>query len=133
MALRQLEVCAGEGAMEESRPRVGDRILVLRPVWLDLILAGDKTMEIRSSPLRPGKYFLGCKQRILAVAHLGHPRRITTIEQWVELRPLHCVMSDELPYKRTFGLPIDSLHRVSAAIPYAHPRGAVSVVKYRPP
>ena len=116
----------------DTPPTVGDRILILQPVWLDLILAGDKTMEIRGSSLRPGKYFLGCKKQILAVAHLGLPRRITTVEKWVELRPLHCVASDELPYKRTFGLPIMSVHRVSAAIPYAHPRGAISIVKYRP-
>ena len=62
-------------------PKAGDRILILQPVWLDLILAGEKTLEIRGSSLRPGKYFLGCKKQILAVAHLGqgqscavHPR-----------------------------------------------------------
>ena len=113
-------------------PKAGDRILILKPVWLDLTLAGDKTMEIRGSSLRPGKYFLGCQTQILAVAHLGLPRRITTVEQWVGLRPLHCVTSDELPYKRTFGLPIHAVHRVSAAIPYAQSRGAISIVKYRP-
>ena len=122
--------CFAVSAME---PEIGDRVLILRPAWLDLILAGDKTMEIRGASLRPGKYFLGCKKRILAVAHLGRPRRITTTEEWGELRPLHCVMSNELPYKKTFGLPIESLHRVSAAIPFAHPRGAISIVKYRPP
>ena len=97
-----------------------------------MIIVADETMEARCSSLRPGKYFLGCKKRILAVAYLGLPRRITTVEKWVELRPLHCVASDELPYKRTFGLPTMPVHRVSAAIPYAHPRGAISIVKYRP-
>ena len=108
----------------------GDRILIVRPCWMDLIVSGDKTLEIRGVAYRPGKYLLGYRQQILAVAHLGNPFRITTTEQWLALRSQHGVMLDDPPYKRTFALPILSAHRVSA-IPFHHPRGAINLVLYR--
>ena len=97
---------------------------------MDLIASGEKTLEVRGKAYRPGKYFLGYKRQILAVAHLGKPFRITTTDEWRKLRPQHHVPLDEPPYKRTFGLPILSAHRVSA-IPFHHPRGAINLVIYR--
>ena len=41
------------------KPQHGDRILVLKPHWLEQILALKKTLEIRGSKLKPGRYFLG--------------------------------------------------------------------------
>ena len=113
-------------------PVDGDRILIVRLYWLNMILAGEKTMEIRSTAFRAGKYYLGHNKRILAVAYLGEPMRVKTNEQWFELQSRHRVRLNELPYKKTFVLPILSVQQVSP-IPFAHPRGAVSVVKYRPP
>ena len=108
----------------------GDRILIVKPCWIDLIATGAKTLEVRGKAYRPGKYFLGYKRQILAVAQLGKPFRITTTEQWLALRSQHCVMMDDPPYKRTFALPILSAHRVGA-IPFHHPRGAINLVIYR--
>ena len=108
----------------------GDRILIVRPCWMDLNVSGDKTLEIRGVAYRSGKYFLGYKQQIRGAAQLGKPFRIATTEQWLALMPQHRVMSDALPYKRTFGMPILSAHRVSA-IPFQHPRGAINLVIYR--
>ena len=97
---------------------------------MELILSGDRTLEVRGVPYRPGKYFLGYKRQILAVAHLGKPFRITTTEQWLALRSQRGVMLDALPYKRTYGLPTISAHLVSA-IPFHHPRGAINIAIYR--
>ena len=108
----------------------GDRILIVKPCWINLILSGEKTLEVRGVPYRPGKYLLGYKRQTLAVAHLGTPFRITTTDEWLALRSQHCVMMDGPPYKRTFGLPILSADRVSA-IPFHHPRGAINLVIYR--
>ena len=106
----------------------GDRILIVKPCWMDLIVSSEKTLEVRSVAYRPGKYLLGYQQQILAVAQLGKPFRITT-EQWLALRPQHRVMLDDPPYKRTYGLPIISARLVSA-IPFSHPRGAINIVRY---
>ncbi len=108
----------------------GDRILIVKEWWMGRILSGEKKLEIRWKALRPGKYLLGYKRQILAVAHLGKPFRITTTDEWLALRSQHCVMMDDPPYKRTFALPIHSAHRLSP-IPFHHPRGAISLVIYR--
>ena len=78
-------------------PASGDRILIVRPCWLNLILSGAKTMEIRGSPLRPGKYYLGYKKQIIAIAQMGTPLRITSEEHWAALRLRHHVVSKSLP------------------------------------
>ena len=58
--------------------------------------------------------------------------QIHSARAWQHLRHLHCVDTEQLPYKRTFGLPITFCERVSPPIPYARKRGAVGIVKYAP-
>ena len=108
----------------------GDKIFVIRPYWLDIFLAGEKTLEIRGTPYRPGRYFLGYNRQVLAVAHLGNPLRIASAEHWVSLQSQHHVVTETLPYKKTFGLPILCVRAVRP-VPYHHPRGANAIVRYR--
>ena len=110
-------------------PAPGDKILIVRPCWLQLILSGEKTMDIRGSALRPGKYFLGFQKQILAQAQLGKPVRILAADQWIALRPQHRVMLNSPPYTRTYGLPILSVRALSP-IPFQHPRGAISILRF---
>ena len=46
-----------------------------------------------------------------------------------QLRHLHCVDLDDLPYRKTYALPISHYRRVSP-ISYTHPRGAIGIVWY---
>ena len=87
-------------------PLPGDRILVLRPHWLNLILAGEKTLEIRGRNLSAGNYWLGTRGMIHGLAVLQPAILIDTAQAWQELRHRHRVESDELPYKTTYALPI---------------------------
>jgi hypothetical protein len=112
-----------------AAPQQGDRILILKERWLGLILSGAKTMEIRSQKLRAGKYYLGYKEKIYGCVIIGLPVPITTIQQWQALYPCHLVNSSTLPYERTFGLPILSVHSLKGT--YKHPKGAIGIVKYR--
>ena len=114
-----------------AAPSPGDRILVLRPHWLNLILAGEKTLEIRGRNLSAGNYWLGTRGMIHGLAILDPATLINTAQAWQELRHRHRVESDELPYKTTYALPIRRCRRVTPPIPYVHPRGAVGIVKYR--
>jgi len=51
---------------------VGDRILALRREWLDMILSGEKTVEIRGYALRQGGiYFLGSRGNIYGSVVIG--------------------------------------------------------------
>ena len=119
---------SAQAPMEAPMP--GDKILVTRPYWLDLILAGEKTLEIRGTPYRPGKYFLGYSKRILAVAQLGNPVRIGSAEQWVSLQSQHRVVTDTLLHWRPFGLPIHIVRAVRPLRLY-HPHGATTIAEYR--
>ena len=111
-------------------PQRGDRILVLRPHWLNLILAGEKTLEIRGRNLSAGNYWLGTRGMIHGFAILEPAMLINTAQAWQELRHRHRVESNQLPYKTTYALPVRRCRRV-APTPYVHPRGAVGIVKYR--
>ena len=111
-------------------PLPGDRILVLRPHWLNLILAGEKTLEIRGRNLSAGNYWLGTRGMIHGLAVLQPAILIDTAQAWQDLRHRHRVESNELPYKTTYALPVRRCRRVTP-IPYVHPRGAVGIVKYR--
>ena len=114
-----------------AAPQRGDRILVLRPHWLNLILAGEKTLEIRGRNLSAGNYWLGTRGMIHGFAILEPAMLINTAQAWQELRHRHRVESNELPYKTTYALPVRRCRRVTTPIPYVHPRGAVGIVKYR--
>ena len=114
-------------------PCNGDRILVLKRNWLDLVLSGDKTMELRGKRLKSGRCFLGWHGHIYASADLGEATQIHSVEQFVRLQDQHCVREWEpsgLPYKRTFGLPLHNMQHVIPPIKYRHPKGAVGIVKY---
>ena len=108
------------------------KILILKEYWLDLILSGEKSMEIRGAPLKAGTYYLVCKRNIYAVATMGPPIAIATVDHWDSLRPQHRVESAALPYAKTFGMPIIAVRRVNR-MPFAHPRGAIGIVRYRTP
>ena len=42
-----------------SAPKLGDRILIFKQPWLQLVLCGHKTLEIRGAPYKAGKYYFG--------------------------------------------------------------------------
>ena len=80
-------------------PGAGERILILRAEWLERILSGEKTLEIRGARLREGDVWLGCRSNVLGKARLGPAVAIGTEEDWVALRPRHLVANAALPYK----------------------------------
>ena len=116
--------------MMEEAPKPNDRILLLRQPWLGLILAGEKTLEIRGRALSPGKYWLGHQKLIYGFAMLGEAIPIRSNIAWRALVHKHRVDMPKLPYKKTWGLPVLRA-QTTRRVPYVHPKGAVVVVKYR--
>ena len=114
-----------------AMPRNGDRTLVLKQNWLGLVLAGDKTMEVRGKRLRAGAAYFGWKGTIYASATLGDAVEICDTQQWNNLRNQPRVPEQVLPYKRTFGFPIHNIERLSPPVSFRHPKGAIGIVKYR--
>ncbi len=95
------------------------------------ILRGEKRMEVRGARLKSGPVFFGCSGLVHASGILGEAVPITTDEAWRELRGEHCVGTDVLPYKKTFGLPILKVGKLVRPVRYRHPRGAIGIVKHR--
>ena len=112
-----------------NTPRTGDKILVLKWHWLQLILDRRKTMEIRGLALRRGRYFLGFKKNVYGWVEFGDPQRIVNLQQWNQLRSRHLVQRGDLPYKKTSGLPILRAERLSEPVYFFHPKGAVGIVR----
>ena len=113
-----------------TRPKHGDRILVVRPHWIRLILSGETTLEVPSRNLSsPGKYWLGNRGIVYGRVKLGPGILIESIPAWTELRFRHRVESGQLPYSKIYGLPIQNSRRVRRAS-YKHPRGAIGLVRF---
>ena len=112
-------------------PTAGDKILILKWQWLQLVLDQSKRMEIRGLPLRQGRYFLGFKKNIYGWVDFGDAQRIINLHQWNKLRSRHLVPWAKLPYKKTYGLPILRAQRLSQPVAFFHPKGAVGIVRMR--
>ena len=113
-------------------PRQEDKILILKEHWLNLILGGRKTLEIRGRALKAGKYWLGCRGVIRGKVVLGDAVPIPDEDTWDSLRERHRVESSFLPYKKTYGLPVTSVKKVKP-VTFKHTQGAVGIVLYRAP
>ncbi len=106
--------------------------LIIRPPWIDLILCGEKTWEIRGSNtkirdqialIRSGSGLVAGKCELVDTigpltlkemqGHLGKHRI-----------PLKALMNS-LPYKKTFAWVIENARALKEPIPYKHPLGAV--------
>ena len=110
-------------------PREGDKILIVTPPWIDLILTGLKTMEIRGKPFRSGWYWIGHKGKIYGRVSLDSAVRVRDQAHWRALRSMHRVEAEEPMYKKSFGLPILEAERLPS-IPYKVKKGAIGIVKF---
>ncbi len=88
-------------------------------------------MEVRGTRYSRRTFLLGCQNRIYARAKFGEPIHIQTLEQFAHLHPRHRIRVRKLPYKRTYGLPIEQLTTFRARHTYVAPRGAIGIVVYR--
>ena len=71
--------CSQVSAQSTDRmkaPARGDRILILKEPWLQMLLRGEKTLEIRGAAYSSGRYWLGCKKVIHGEVTFAHPRLI---------------------------------------------------------
>ena len=112
-------------------PQPADRILILKQPWLDLILQGAKTLEIRSRPLSSGRYWLGHKKMIFGVAVLGEAIPVLSAVQWASLRSRHRCGDAAPPYKKTYATPVLSAQATLPRVRFHYPRGAIGIVRFR--
>ncbi len=117
--------------MPVDGPLPGDRILICQPRWLRLLLSGEKTLECRATNFKTGRYLLGSQGVVHAVAHLGGTIAVEHEKDWVRLRRFHKMQDRSPPWRPfTYAFHVSILKRVR--VPFRHPRGALSIVVYRP-
>ena len=112
---------------------IGSLGLVVKDPWVELILDGIKTLEIRGNrTLRRGTIKLIKSGTGLIVGTVD----IVDVYEldlgfFEELKPLHCIQLEvpELPYPKTYGWLLENPVRYDVPIPYIHPLGAVIWVK----
>ena len=111
-------------------------ILVVKPEWLELLLNGDKTVEIRST---------ACRLQVGTIVYFSPSRSghvsgsaiflgsifFADAERWESARSLHLV-SGPLPYPRTHGWMFGSPCRFDQTVPYLVKKGSVVWRKFEP-
>ena len=112
-------------------PSPGDKILIYRPLYLQLVLGGTKTLEIRGAPYKASVYYIGSRSQIYGQAQLGRAYPIHSMRDFDRVKRLHRMHCSRLPYQKTYAIPILEFAPMCAR--YSHPRGAITIVKYRPP
>lgn len=106
--------------------------LIIRKPYIDTILAGLKTWEIRGSKTHiRGRIGLIQSQSKTIVGECDLVDCIgpLSIEQYVAARKHHLSTSQSLPYKKTYAWVIKHPQKYYSPRPYKHPVGAVIWVK----
>lgn len=105
------------------------KALIVKEKWLNLILSGKKTWELRSSNTKTrGKILLiksGSKQ-MFGECELVDSIKID-LEQYKTNKDKHCINVNKavLPYKNTYAWVLQNPQKYNNPIPYKHPMGAV--------
>ena len=103
--------------------------LVVKKRWLEKILAGRKTWEIRGGPTKKRGWIhlaqSGSTGKLMGRGKLVDVRRLSrrSFEQNVSH---HCVDSwDDVPYKTPYAWVLEDAERFERPFPYEHKKGAV--------
>ena len=121
----------GQPSDEIPRPKEGDRILVLRREYFDMMLKKEKTIEIRHQCLSKGFWHLGHGGLIYGGIWIGAGYTIADQADWQSSHLLHRHPSATLPYKRTCALPIIAVAAISPEIEYPHCQGSIGTATFR--
>jgi hypothetical protein len=107
--------------------------LLIRKRWIDAILAGDKTWELRGTSTRQRGEIALIQSKsgtVVGVAELVDVKGPFTREE-LQQRTEHCVPPSEVGqrYERTYAWVLDNARRLDRPVPYQHPSGAVIWVR----
>lgn len=104
--------------------------LLIKSPWIDFILEGKKTWEIRGTNTKirgPVALIKSGSGKVYGEVTIIDCKELT-LEEYKTSEELHCVKSvdsTQLPYKKTYAWVLDKPKVYKQAIPYKHPMGAV--------
>ncbi|CAE7334026.1 unnamed protein product [Symbiodinium sp. CCMP2592] len=127
---REVQVCEegertgdvpGNGAMCSRRegpvPEEGDRIMVMKEAWLQLVMNRLKTLEIRGAPAALGRTWLGCNGQIHGAANIVNCSIITEAD-FQATRAQHRHLGEMPNYKKTYALALQDVTQLEPSIDY---------------
>ena len=114
--------------------QLGDRVLRFQRHWLDLVLEGTKTAELRRDRTTSGCAWMGCGGRVWGRIHIGDAARLSSMEELRATRGQHRVEATELPYgARTYLWPLSGLYILPEPVPFHSRPGPVTWLPFAPP
>lgn len=105
------------------------KCLIIKKRWLDLILSGQKTLEIRGRNTNI-RGWIGLIEsgsgKIVGKAKLNASSKLSE-DEYYKLTEFHRVTLNynKLPYKTPYAWGITQAERLQNPIPYKHPKGAI--------
>ena len=123
-----------------ERIPVGAPVLTIKKQWLDKILSGEKTVEVRGATvrfLRAGDtvYFAESGSQpacVVGKAKFSAVDGPVSADEFVASKRLHCVRSHELPYPRTFFWHFSDAERLCVPVQRVRKRGCVVWSRFEP-
>ena len=115
-----------------AAPQPGDKILVLKQRFLDVILRKDKDLELRHLRLAPGRYYLASGRVVQGVADVGVAFEVENDFCFRSLLHRHHLDTASKPYKKTWAHPLTGVQRMDPSVPYALVRGQQGTARFRP-
>ena len=103
----------------------------MQPQWLEKILSGKKSLEIRSRRLATRRWFLGCKGFVYGHVVVHDAFLIEDDTEWRNLVHRHRVDTDRRRYTKNncWAHPLEDATRIEP-IPYVHHQGAIGVLRF---
>lgn len=121
---------AGEG--QPLQPKIGDKIMVVRQPWLDKILDGSKTMELRCRKACPGVVWLGMGGTIYGRAKVVNSIALSPADFRAREAEHQWPAKDPIPYNEApWGLMLEEVKRLPLPLPYWRPPCAIGWNVYR--
>ena len=105
--------------------------LVIKTPWIDLIIAGKKTWEIRgcrtevNRPIALIQSGTGLVIGACALVECRGPLALPEMKRTSRYHRIKFQRGDALPYHKTYAWILNDAVRFVVPVPYTHPRGAV--------
>ena len=121
---------AGEG--QPLKPKIGDKIMVVRQPWLDKILDGSKTMELRCRKASVGVVWLGMGGTIYGQVKIVNSIALSPADFRAREAEHHWPAAEPIPYgEAPWGLMLEEVKRLPVPLPYWRPPCAIGWNVYR--
>ena len=90
-------------------PAPGDRVRLLKKRWLDMIVSGEKVVEVRGQRLKLGPAWLACGPYVYAIVEFDAAQQAPDLATFQQRWPEHRLVAAQLPYATTWLWPILSV------------------------